>query len=45
VLSVIAQQVLSITRAKQAKVKEFLFEGTLLAFDMSCMIFITMNPG
>ena len=45
VLSVIAQQVLSITRAKQAKVKEFMFEGTLLAFDMSCMIFITMNPG
>jgi dynein heavy chain len=45
VLSVIAQQVHSITMAKMAKVKEFMFEGTLLAFDMSCMIFITMNPG
>lgn len=45
VLSVVAQQVHSITQAKMAKVKEFMFEGTLLAFDMSCMIFITMNPG
>lgn len=45
VLSVIAQQVHSITQAKMAKVKEFMFEGTLLSFDMSCMIFITMNPG
>ena len=45
VLSVIAQQVHSITQAKKNRLKRFMFEGTDLSFDRSCMIFITMNPG
>ena len=45
VLSVVAQQVHCITQAKIRDLKKFQFEGTLLSFDKTCMIFITMNPG
>ena len=45
VLSVVAQQVLSIIRAKQQKVKTFVFEGTEIPLVMTCNAFITMNPG
>jgi len=45
VLSVVAQQVHSITMAKKRRVKTFMFEGTELVLDRSCMMFITMNPG
>jgi dynein heavy chain len=45
VLSVIAQQVMSIQRALQARVPRFIFEGAETPLDPSCGIFITMNPG
>jgi dynein heavy chain, axonemal len=52
VLSVVAQQILTIQRAKSAKVEKFLFEGTVFYFNRKelplnpvCNIFITMNPG
>jgi dynein heavy chain, axonemal len=45
VLSVVAQQIHTITQAKTRKLATFMFEGTLLNLDPSCMIFITMNPG
>uniref|UniRef100_A0A1I8FV89 DHC_N2 domain-containing protein n=1 Tax=Macrostomum lignano TaxID=282301 RepID=A0A1I8FV89_9PLAT len=45
VLSVIAQQVQSIQRAITDRTEEFYFEGTKLRLNMSCTIFITMNPG
>ena len=44
-LSVIAQQILTIQKAKREGAKRFVFEGTNLNLRFSCNIFITMNPG
>lgn len=45
VLSVIAQQILTINKAKKAGVEKFHFEGTFMKINSNANAFITMNPG
>ena len=45
VLSVIAQQVLTIMEACKMKVDRFVFEGREIALNPNYGVFITMNPG
>ncbi|XP_074661680.1 dynein axonemal heavy chain 6-like [Tubulanus polymorphus] len=45
VLSVIAQQLITIRNAKAAKVQRFMFEGREIKLVSTCAAFITMNPG
>lgn len=45
VLSVIAQQLITIRNAKAAKLKRFMFEGREIKLVHQCAAFITMNPG
>ncbi|KAG5345241.1 DYH1 protein, partial [Acromyrmex charruanus] len=45
VLSVVAQQIMTIQKAQQTRINKFLFEEVELTLKQSCAIFITMNPG
>ncbi|XP_016084420.1 dynein heavy chain 6, axonemal [Sinocyclocheilus grahami] len=45
VLSVIAQQLITIRNAKAARLPRFMFEGREIKLVMTCAAFITMNPG
>uniref|UniRef100_A0A1I8P355 AAA+ ATPase domain-containing protein n=1 Tax=Stomoxys calcitrans TaxID=35570 RepID=A0A1I8P355_STOCA len=45
VLSVIAQQLITIRNAKVINAKRFIFEGREIKLNKSCAVFITMNPG
>ena len=44
-LSVVAQQILTILTAVAENVPSFLFEGRQIKLDSTCGIFVTMNPG
>ncbi|CAG5008078.1 unnamed protein product [Parnassius apollo] len=45
VLSVIAQQLITIRNAKVARLSRFMFEGREIKLVRTCAAFITMNPG
>jgi len=45
VLSVVAQQILSILQALSNQAQRFIFEGREIRLNKTCGIFITMNPG
>ncbi|XP_035826580.1 dynein heavy chain 6, axonemal [Aplysia californica] len=45
VLSVIAQQLITIRNAKAQKLSRFMFEGREIKLVSTCAAFITMNPG
>ena len=45
VLSVVAQQILTIQIAKAANLERFDFEGQNIALRRTCCVYITMNPG
>ena len=44
-LSVIAQQLLTIRVAKLERVEQFLFEDRYITLNPQCGVFVTMNPG